>query len=194
MQMCVTSAMLSLYKYRGHDSHGDTIRNNMDHLNRDLGESEHGCGRTARDCTHAHARSRGALQRRHARCRRLANPRGAIQPRLFVSFLAFVFCRASGLRDEPAHCAAEGEQPGRPAVHRSGEHIDEPDTTPHTRRGNPRNRPWPPYGGHTPGVTRAMVSHGLQLVLWTPWPQALQHTSRRRCCVNGVGYRSHLHM
>ena len=31
--------MLSLYKYRGHDSHGDTIRNNMDHLNRDLGES-----------------------------------------------------------------------------------------------------------------------------------------------------------
>ena len=54
--------------------------------------------------------------------------------------------------------------------------------------------PWRPYGGHAPGVTRAMVTHGLQLVLWTPWPQALQHTSRRRYCVNGVGYRSHLHM
>ena len=39
-----------------------------------------------------------------------------------------------------------------------------------------------------------MATHGLQLVLWTPWPQALQHTSRRRYCVNGVGYRSHLHM
>ena len=48
-----------------------------------------------------------------------------------------------------------------------------------------------PYGGHAPGVTRAMVTHGLQLVLWTPWPQALQCTSRRRYCVNGAGYRSH---
>ena len=141
--MCVTSAMLSLYKYRGHDSHGDTIRNNMDHLNRDLGESEHGCGRTARDCTHAHARSRGALQRRHARCRRLANPRGAIQPRLFVSFLAFVFCRASGLRR--AGATAPGENSGRPGRAQKWVNIlpprhDEPDTTPHTRRGNPRNR------------------------------------------------------
>ena len=48
--------------------------------------------------------------------------------------------------------------------------------------------PWRPYGGHAPEVTRAMVTHGLQLVLWTPWPQALQYTSRRRYCVNGVGY------
>ena len=55
--------------------------------------------------------------------------------------------------------------------------------------------PWRPHnGGHAPGVMRAMATHGLQLVLWTPWPQALQHTSRRRYCVNGVGYRSHLHM
>ena len=51
-----------------------------------------------------------------------------------------------------------------------------------------------PYGGHAPGVTRAMVTHGLQLVLWTPWPQALQHTSRRRYCVNVVSYRSHFGM
>ena len=40
--------------------------------------------------------------------------------------------------------------------------------------------PWHPYGGHAPGVTRAMVTHGLQLVLWTPWPQALQYTSREK--------------
>ena len=33
-----------------------------------------------------------------------------------------------------------------------------------------------------------MVTHGLQLVLWTSWPQALQYTSRRRYCVNRVGY------
>jgi hypothetical protein len=32
-----------------------------------------------------------------------------------------------------------------------------------------------------------MVSHGLQLVLWTPWPQALQYPSRRRYCINGAG-------
>ena len=51
-----------------------------------------------------------------------------------------------------------------------------------------------PYGGHAPGVTCAIVTHGLQLVLWTPWPQALQYTSMRRYCVNGVGYRSNLHM
>ena len=54
--------------------------------------------------------------------------------------------------------------------------------------------PWRPYGGFAPRVTRAMATHGLQLVLWTPWPQALQYTSRRRYCVNGVGYRSNLHM
>ena len=51
-----------------------------------------------------------------------------------------------------------------------------------------------PDGGFAPGVTRAMATDGLQLVLWTPWPQALQHTSSRRYCVHGVGYRSHLHM
>ena len=49
-------------------------------------------------------------------------------------------------------------------------------------------------GGHAPGVTRAMLTHELQLVLWPPWPQALQYSSRRRYCINGAGYRSHLHM
>ena len=57
---------------------------------------------------------------------------------------------------------------------------------------------WRPHnGGHAPGVIGDACDgwyHGLQLVLWTPWPQALQNTSRRRYCVNGVGYRSHLHM
>ena len=36
------------------------------------------------------------------------------------------------------------------------------------------------------------------LVLWTPWPQALDYTSRsnlgERYCANWVGYRSHSHM
>ena len=45
-----------------------------------------------------------------------------------------------------------------------------------------------PYGGLARRVTRAMVTHGLQLVQWTPWPQALQNISRRRYCVNEVGY------
>ena len=59
----------------------------------------------------------------------------------------------------------------------------------------PHQRPsWPqrPDGGRAPEVTRAMATHGLQLVLWTPWPHSLQHISRRRYCVNWVGYRSHL--
>ena len=51
-----------------------------------------------------------------------------------------------------------------------------------------------PYSGHAPEVTCAMVDHGLLLVLWTPWPQALQQTSRRRYCVHWVGYMSHLHI
>ena len=53
--------------------------------------------------------------------------------------------------------------------------------------------PWPSYGGHAPGLTRAMVTHGLQLVLWTPWPQALQYSSRRRYCVNWAGYTGPIH-
>ena len=48
-----------------------------------------------------------------------------------------------------------------------------------------------PYGVHANGVTRAMVTHRLQLVLWSPWPQPLQYTSRRRCCVIGIGWGSH---
>ena len=49
---------------------------------------------------------------------------------------------------------------------------------------------------HAPRVTRAMATHGLQPVLWTPWPQTLQCTSSRRYCSIRVGYRyrSHLHM
>ena len=40
--------------------------------------------------------------------------------------------------------------------------------------------------GHAPGVTCAMVTHRLQLVLWPPWPQPVQNTSRGRYCVKIV--------
>jgi|AACY02.10.fsa_nt_gi hypothetical protein len=49
-----------------------------------------------------------------------------------------------------------------------------------------------PYGSYAAWVTRAMVTQRLQLVLWPPWPQPLQYTSRTRYYANSVGCRSHL--